>query len=68
MSFGFKVLDESLKPIIYNDAARTILFDFVQKKANIQYQELKEKNLNAFVWLDEPGRGYVFSGLSGYNE
>jgi len=68
VSFGFKVLDESLKPIIYNDAARTILFDFVQKKANIQYQELKEKNPNAFVWLDEPGLGYVFSGLSGYNE
>lgn len=68
VSFGFKVLDENLKPIIYNDAARTILFDFIQKKANIQYQELKERNPNAFVWLDEPGLGYVFSGLSGYNE
>jgi hypothetical protein len=68
VSFGFKVLDESLKPIIYNDEARTILFDFIRKKANIQYQELKERNPNAFVWLDEPGLGYVFSGLSGYNE
>jgi hypothetical protein len=68
VSFGFKVLDESLKPIIYNDEARTILFDFIQKKANIQYRELRERNANAFVWLDEPGLGYVFSGLSGYNE
>ena len=68
VSFGFKVLDENLKPVIYNDAARTILFDFIQKKANIQYRELKERNPNAFVWLDEPGLGYVFSGLSGYNE
>ncbi len=68
MSFGFKVLDENLKPIIYNDEVRTVLFDFVQKKANIQYRELKERNSNAFVWLDEPGLGYVFSGLSGYNE
>ncbi|MGA8848528.1 MAG: hypothetical protein WB564_01695 [Dehalococcoidia bacterium] len=68
VSFGFKVLDENLKPIIYNDAARTILFDFIQKKANIQYRELKERNTYAFVWLDEPGLGYVFSGLSGYNE
>jgi hypothetical protein len=68
VSFGFKVLDESLKPIIYNDSARTILFDFMQKKANSQYQELKERNANAFVWLDEPGLGYVFSGLSGYND
>jgi hypothetical protein len=68
VSFGFKVLDENLKPIVYNDEARTILFDFIQKKANIQYRELKERNPNAFVWLDEPGLGYVFSGLSGYNE
>jgi hypothetical protein len=68
VSFGFKVLDENLKPVIYNDEARTILFDFIQKKANIQYGELKERNPNAFVWLDEPGLGYVFSGLSGYNE
>jgi len=68
VSFGFKVLDENLKPVIYNDEARTVLFDFIQKKANIQYRELKERNPNAFVWLDEPGLGYVFSGLSGYNE
>ena len=68
VSFGFKVLDESLKPIIYNEEARAVLFDFIQKKVNIQYQELKKRNTNAFVWLDEPGLGYVFSGLSGYNE
>jgi hypothetical protein len=68
VSFGFKVLDENLKPVVYNDEARTILFDFIQKKANIQYRALKERNPNAFVWLDEPGLGYVFSGLSGYNE
>jgi hypothetical protein len=68
VSFGFKVLDENLKPVIYNDEARTILFDFIQKKANTQYRELRERNPNAFVWLDEPGLGYVFSGLSGYNE
>ena len=68
VSFGFKVLDESLKPIVYNDEARAVLFDFIQKKANVQYGDLKARNSNAFVWLDEPGLGYVFSGLSGYNE
>jgi hypothetical protein len=68
VSFGSKVLDESLKPIIYNDGVRTVLFDFIQKKANFQYRTLRERNTNAFVWLDEPGLGYVFSGLSGYNE
>jgi hypothetical protein len=68
VSFGFKVLDENLKPIIYNEEVKTILFDFIQKKVNVQYQELKVKNQNAFVWVDEPGLGYVFSGLSGYND
>ncbi len=68
VSFGFKVLDENLKPIIYNEEVKTILFDFIQKKVNVQYQELKAKNENAFVWVDEPGLGYVFSGLSGYND
>jgi hypothetical protein len=68
VSFGFKVLDENLKPIIYNEEVKTILFDFIQKKVNFQYQELKKKNPNAFVWVDEPGLGYVFSGFSGYND
>jgi hypothetical protein len=68
VSFGFKVMDESFKPIIYNDEVKTILFDFIQKKVNLQYQELRKKNPNAFVWVDEPGLGYVFSGLSGYND
>ena len=68
VSFGFKVVDEDTRPIIYHDGIRTILFDFIQRKLNHQYQELRGKNRNAFVWLDEPGLGWVFSGLTGYND
>jgi len=68
VSFGFRVIDENNKPIIYNEGIRALLFDFIQKKADLQYRQLKEKNQNAFVWLDEPGLGWVFSGLSGYND
>lgn len=68
VSFGFNVIDENRKPIIYNDEVRTVLFDFIQKKVNVQYHELRERNSNAFVWVDEPGLGYVFSGYSGYND
>jgi hypothetical protein len=68
VSFGFNIVDENRKPIIYNDEVRAILFDFIQKKANAQYEELVVKNPNSFVWLDEPGLTYLFSGLSGYNE
>jgi len=68
VSFGFRVTDEESRPIIYNEGVRALLFDFIQRKANIQRQQLGEKNPNAFVWLDEPGLGWVFSGLSGYND
>jgi hypothetical protein len=67
VSFGFRVMDENLRPLIYNEEARALLFDFIQRKVNTQYHQLKEKNENAFVWVDEPGLGWVFSGLSGYS-
>ncbi|MDY6917153.1 MAG: hypothetical protein SVP26_04290 [Chloroflexota bacterium] len=68
VSLGFNVLDEERKPIIYNDEVRALLFDFIQKKVNVQYRQLRQRNRNAFVWVDEPGLGFVFSGLSGYND
>ena len=68
VSFGFKTVDENAKPVIYNDGIRGILFDFFQRKANVQYHELRQKNPNAFVWLDEPGLGWVFSSLTGYGD
>lgn len=68
ISFGFRVVDENNRPIIYNDDVRTILFDFIRRKINIQYRELRDKNKNAFVWLDEPGLSWIFSGLSGYSD
>lgn len=68
VSFGFRVMDENSRPLIYNQEARTLLFDFIQRKVNTQYHQLKEKNPNAFVWVDEPGLGWIFSGLSGYSD
>jgi hypothetical protein len=47
---------------------RGVLFDFIQRKANVQCGELRRKNGNAFVWVDEPGLGWVFSSLSGYDD
>ena len=68
VSLGFKIMDEHRKPVIYNESVRPILFDFIQRKANVQRRQLKERNPNAFVWLDEPGLGWVFSGMSGYTD
>ena len=68
VSLGFRVVDEQDKPIIYNEAVRVLLYDFIQRKANIQCRQLQKKNPNAFVWLDEPGLGWVFSGFTGYDD
>jgi len=68
ISLGLKIVDEDQKAIIYHDEVREVLFDFIQKKVNHQYQELKEKNRNAFVWVDDPGLGLIFTAFSGYNE
>ncbi|OGP92649.1 MAG: hypothetical protein A2156_04655 [Deltaproteobacteria bacterium RBG_16_48_10] len=68
ISLGLKVVDQDQKPIIYHDEVREVLFDFIQKKVNLQNQELKTKNPRAFVWLDDPGLGLIFTALSGYNE
>jgi len=68
ISLGLKIVDENQKPIIYHDEVKEVLFDFIQKKVNQQYEELREKNANAFVWVDDPGLALIFSALSGYNE
>ena len=68
VNFGFRIMDEKRKPIIYNEDVRSILFDFIRRKLNVQYEELARKNGNAFVWVDEPGLGWVFTSFSGYND
>ena len=66
VSFGLNVLDENKRPMIMNDEARAVLFDFMARKANRQLSELKGKNPRAFLFIDEPGLQYIFSALSGY--
>ncbi len=68
VSFGLNVLDENKKPVIFNDEVRSVLFDFMAHKANVQLHELKEKNPRAFLFIDEPGLQYIFSSISGYTD
>jgi hypothetical protein len=66
ISFGLKICDENLKPIIYNDDIREFLYDFIAQKVNVQYRQLKQVHKNPFVWLDEPGLEMIFSSFTGY--
>ncbi len=67
ISLTLKIVDENDKPIVYNDEIRSLMFSFIQKKANSQFRELKEKNVRAFVWLDDPGLEYIFNAMCGYD-
>lgn len=67
VSFGMKITDKDKKPIIYNDEVKVFLYDFMARKINIQYEELRERNKNAFVWVDEPGLEIIFGSFTGYS-
>ncbi|MCK8817139.1 hypothetical protein MWH28_07170 [Natroniella sulfidigena] len=66
ISFGLRICDEDRKPIIYNDELRVLLFDFTKQKLLAQYQDLKEKNENVIIHIDEPGLEMLFTGVTGY--
>ncbi len=67
VSYGLKIVDENLKPIIYNDELRLFLFDFIARKVNRQYHQLLEVHPRPFVWVDEPGLEILFGSFTGYS-
>lgn len=68
VSFGFNVLDQDERPILFNDTVRPFLFEFMARRINVQLERLKRMNPNAFMFVDEPGLQFIFSALSGYGE
>jgi hypothetical protein len=67
ISFGLNVLDQDKRPIIFDDTVRPFMYEFMAKRVNVQLQRLKERNANAFMFIDEPGLQFLFSALSGYD-
>lgn len=67
ISFGFNVLDQDGRPILFNDTIRPFMYEVMAKRVNIQLKRLKGKNSNAFMYIDEPGLQFLFSAMSGYD-
>jgi len=44
------------------------MLEFMARRMNIQLQGLKERNSNAFMFVDEPGMQFLFSALTGYGD
>lgn len=68
VSFGFNILDQDERPILFDDTVRPFMFEFMAQRINVQLAKLKQKNPNAFMFIDEPGMQFVFSAMSGYGE
>ncbi len=68
ISFGFNINDENDRSILFNDTVRPFMFEFMARRVNVQLERLKQKNENAFMFVDEPGLQFLFSALSGYGD
>jgi hypothetical protein len=68
ISFGFNVLDQDDRPILFDDSIRPFMFEFMAKRINVQLARLQQRNANAFMFIDEPGLQFIFSAMSGYGE
>jgi hypothetical protein len=68
ISFGFNVHDENDRPILFDDTVRPFMLDFMAKRVSAQLIRLRDRNENAFMFVDEPGLQFLFSAMSGYND
>jgi hypothetical protein len=68
ISFGFNVLDQDGRPILFDDTVRPFMLDFMARRLNVQLARLKQRNPNAFTFVDEPGLQFLFSALAGYGD
>ena len=67
VSFGFNILDQDERPILFDDTVRPFMFDFMARRVNVQLARLQKRNSRAFMFVDEPGMQFLFSALSGYD-
>jgi hypothetical protein len=68
ISFGFNILDQDERPILFDDTVRPFMLEFLARRINVQLGRLKKLNENAFMFVDEPGLQFLFSAMSGYGD
>ena len=68
ISFGFNVVDQDDRPILFDDTVRPFMLEFMAKRVDVQLSRLKKLNPNAFMFVDEPGLQFLFSAMAGYGD
>jgi hypothetical protein len=66
ISLCLMVKDGEKKPIIYRDDAREVVIRHVANRVNRHLRDLRSINPRSFVWVDEPGLEFLFTGITGY--
>lgn len=66
ISLALMVKDRENKPVIYRDEVRELLIRHVANRVNRHLRDLREINPRSFVWVDEPGLEFLFTGITGY--
>lgn len=66
ISLALMVKDRDNKPVIYRDEVRELLIRHVANRVNRHLRDLREINPRSFVWVDEPGLEFLFTGITGY--
>lgn len=66
ISLALMVKDRDNKPIIYQDDAREVAIRHVANRVNRHLEDLRAINPRSFVWVDEPGLEFLFTGITGY--
>ena len=51
ISFGFNVLDQDERPILFDDTVRPFMLEFLARRVNVQLERLKTLNKNAFMFI-----------------
>jgi hypothetical protein len=68
ISFGFNILDQDERPILFEDTVRPFMLEFLARRVNVQLDRLKRLNPHAFMFIDEPGLQFLFSAMAGYGD
>jgi hypothetical protein len=68
ISFGMNVLDQNGRSLLFDDTVRPFMLEVMAKRVNVQLHRLQQHNVNAFMYIDEPGLQFLFSALSGYGD
>jgi hypothetical protein len=68
ISFGLNVVDQDNRSILFDDTVRPFMLEFMAKRVNVQLKRLKQRNSNAFMFIDEPGLQFLFSAMAGYGD